>query len=98
MVFYYVQQFLELKKKKPFSTFFWVKLVHLLKKAIYKLKFEDPTFSKLLDVWKKSWMAELLNNMNIWMVFYYAQQFLGLKKKTKNPFSTFLWVKLVHLL
>ena len=30
-------------------------------------------------------MAELLNNMNVWMVLYCAQQFLGLKKKQK-PF------------
>ena len=43
------------------------------------------------------WVAELLNNMNVWMVLYCAQQLLGLKKN-KNPFSTFLWVKLVHLL
>ena len=27
-------------------------------------------------------MAELLNNMNVWMVLYWAQQLLGLKKKT----------------
>ena len=31
-------------------------------------------------------MAELLNNMNVWMVLYCAQQLLGLKTKTKNPF------------
>ena len=30
-------------------------------------------------------MAELLNNMNVWMVLYCAQQFLGLKKNQK-PF------------
>ena len=30
-------------------------------------------------------MAELLNNMNVWMVLYCAQQLLGLKKKHK-PF------------
>ena len=41
------------------------------------------------------WVAELLNNMDVWMVLYCAQQLLGLKKK---HFSTFLWVKLVHLL
>ena len=44
------------------------------------------------------WVAELLNNMNVWMVLYCAQQLWGLKKKNKNPFSAFLWVKLVHLL
>ena len=43
------------------------------------------------------WVAELLNNMNVWMVLYCAQQLLGLKKN-KNPFSTFLWLMLVHLL
>ena len=26
-------------------------------------------------------MAQLLNNMNVWMVLYCAQQLLGLKKK-----------------
>ena len=30
-----------------------------------------------------SWVAQLLNNMNVWMVLYCAQQLLGLKKKTK---------------
>ena len=30
-------------------------------------------------------MAELLNNMNVWMVLYCAQQLLGLNKKQK-PF------------
>ena len=30
-------------------------------------------------------MAELLNNMNVWMVLYCAKQLLGLKKN-KNPF------------
>ena len=30
-------------------------------------------------------MAELLNNINVWMVLYCAQQLLGLKKKQK-PF------------
>ena len=31
------------------------------------------------------WVAQLLNNMNVWMVLYCAQQLLGLKKKQK-PF------------
>ena len=32
------------------------------------------------------WVAELLNNMNVWMVLYCAQQLLGLKKiKTLSP-------------
>ena len=53
--------------------------------------------SNLFQITEKPWMAELLNNMNVWMVLYCAQQFSGLKKN-KNPFSTFLWVKLVHLL
>ena len=43
-----------------------------------------------------SWVAELLNNMNVWMVLYCAQQ-LWVLKKNKNPFSTFPLVKLVHL-
>ena len=29
-------------------------------------------------------MAELLNNMNVWMVLYCAQQLLGLKKQKKT--------------
>ena len=43
-----------------------------------------------------SWVAQVLNNMNVWAVPYCAQQLVGLKK-TKT-FSTFHWVKLVHLL
>ena len=31
-------------------------------------------------------MAELLNNMNVWMVLYCAQPLLGLKKKKQKPF------------
>ena len=42
------------------------------------------------------WVAELLNNVNVWMVLYCAQQ-LCVLKKIKNPFSTFPLVKLVHL-
>ena len=30
-------------------------------------------------------MAQLLNNMNVWMVLYCAQHFFGVEKKTK-PF------------
>ena len=36
-----------------------------------------------------SWVAQLLNNMNVWMVLYCAQQLLGLKKKQK-PSPPFL--------
>ena len=59
---------------------------HLLKNKIQTI-FQGGT----------SWVAQLLNNMNVCMAPCCAQQFLGLKKK-QNPFSTFLWVKLVHLL
>ena len=31
------------------------------------------------------WVAQLLNNVNVWMVLYCAQHLLGLKKKQK-PF------------
>ena len=31
-----------------------------------------------------SWVAQLLNNMNVWMVLYCAQQLLGLKKKNNT--------------
>ena len=44
-----------------------------------------------------SWVAQLLNNIIVWMVLYCEHQLLGVKKK-QNPFSTFLWVKLMPLL
>ena len=44
-----------------------------------------------------SWVAQLLNNIIVWMVLYCEHQLLGVKK-TQNPFSTFLWVKLAPLL
>ena len=47
------------------------------------------------------WVAQILNNIIVWMVLYCAQQLLGMKKNNKNNFYTiwtFLWVKLVHLL
>ena len=31
-----------------------------------------------------SWVAQLLNNMNVWMVLYCAQQLLGLKKNRSS--------------
>ena len=44
-----------------------------------------------------SWVAQLLNNIIVWMVpLLWAQTFGGEKKQ--NPFSTFLWVKLIPLL
>ena len=39
-----------------------------------------------------SWLAQLLNNIIVWMVLYCEHQLLGVKKK-QNPFFTFLWVK-----
>ena len=45
-----------------------------------------------------SWLAHLLNNIIVWMVLYCEHQLLGVKKNKQNPFSTFLWVKLVPLL
>ena len=44
-----------------------------------------------------SWVAQLLNNIIVWMVLYCEHQLLGVKKK-QSLFSTFLWVKLVPLL
>ena len=32
------------------------------------------------------WVAQLLNNMNVWVVLYCAKQVLGLKKKQKKTF------------
>ena len=36
-----------------------------------------------------SWLAQLLNNIIVWMVLYCEHQLLAVKKK-QNPFSTFL--------
>ena len=33
------------------------------------------------------WVAQLLNNMNVWVVLYCAKQLLGLKKKTTKTIS-----------
>ena len=38
-----------------------------------------------------SWVAELLNNMNVWMVLYCAQQLLGLKKKKNFLHLSLSW-------
>ena len=43
------------------------------------------------------WVAQILNNITVWMALYCGHQLLGGRKK-QNPFSTFLWVKLVPLL
>ena len=45
-----------------------------------------------------SWVAQLLNNIIVWMVPYCEHQLFGMTKKKQIPFSTFLWVKLVFLL
>ena len=42
-----------------------------------------------------SWLAQVLNDIIVWMVLYCEHQLLGVKKKT---FSTFLWIKLAPLL
>ena len=113
MVLYCAQQLLGLKKKqKPFLHLSLSKAGpftlgnHICIKAL-KCKVFQIIRCLIKPLLKNSiqtifqggtpWVAELLNNMNVWMVLYCAQQLLGLKKN-KNPFSTFLWVKLVHLL
>ena len=45
-----------------------------------------------------SWVAQLLNNIIVWMVLYCEHNNFWSEKKKQNPFSTFLWVKLVLLL
>ena len=85
------------KNKNPFSTFLWAgpftlenhirvkalkckvfQIIRCLIKPLLKNStqtfFQDDT----------SWVAQLLNNMNVWMVLYCAQQLLGLKKQ--KPF------------
>ena len=42
-------------------------------------------------------MAQILNNIIVWMVPYCAHQLLGMKK-TKTHVYTFLWVKLAFTL
>ena len=39
-----------------------------------------------------SWVAQIFNNIIVWMVLYRARE------KKQNVFSTFLWAKLVPLL
>ena len=42
---------------------------------------------------RTSWVAQLLNNMNVWMVLYCAQQLLGLKKQKPSPIESKLkWI------
>ena len=112
MVLYCAQQLLGLKKQKPFLHLSLSKASpftlgnHICIKAL-KYKVFQIIRCLIKPLLKNStqtifqggtpWVAQLLNNMNVWMVLYCAQQLLGLKKN-KNPFSTFLWLKLVHLL
>ena len=98
MVLYCSQQLVGLKKKKPLLHLSLSKAGPFTLESHICVKAWRSNLFQIISCLKKPWMAELLNNMNVWMVLYCAQQFLGLKKKNKKPFSTFLWVKLVHLL
>ena len=102
MVLYCAQQLLGLKKKqKPFLHLSLSKAGpftlgnHICIKAL-KCKVFQIIRCLIKPLLKNSiqtifqggtpWVAELLNNMNVWMVLYCAQQLLGLKKKQK-PFE-----------
>ena len=82
-----------------FSFFFYIKALKCKDFQIIRCLIKPLLKNSTQTIFQGGtpWVAELLNNMNVWMVLYCAQQLLGLKKKTTNPFSTFPWVKLVHL-
>ena len=84
MVLYCAHHLLELKKK-PFSTFLWViKAGPFTLESHICVKACRSNLFQIIRCLKKPWMVELLNNMNVWMVLYCAQQLLGLKKKSKT--------------
>ena len=100
MVLYCAQQFLGLKKKsKPFLHLSLSKAgpftlgSHICSKAL-KWKVFQIIRCLIKPLVKKStqtifqggtpWVAQLLNNVNVWMVLYCAQQLLGLEKETKT--------------
>ena len=102
MVLYCAQQLLGLKKKqKPFLHLSLTKAGpftlgnHICIKAL-KCKVFQIIRCLIKPLFKNStqtifqggtpWVAELLNNMNVWMVLYCAQQLLGFKKN-KNPWK-----------
>ena len=100
MVLYCAQQLLGLKKKqKPFLHLSLSKAGpftlgnHVCVKAL-KCKVFQIIRCLIKPLLKNStqtifqggtpWVAQLLNNMNVWMVLYCAQHLLGLRKKKKT--------------
>ena len=96
MVPFCEHQLLGVKKQNPFSTFLWVKLVFLLEKATVVLKALKFKVSQIIRCLIKpllknsiqtifrggtSWVAQLLNNIIVWMVLYCEHQLLGVKKQ-----------------
>ena len=86
------------KKQNPFSTFLWVKLMplllesHICVKALKCKVFQiircliKPLLKNSIQTifqGDTSWVAQLLNNIIVWMVLYCEHQLLGVKKKTK---------------
>ena len=98
MVPYCAQQLLGLEKnQKPFLHLSLSKAGPFTLESHMCVKAWRSNLFQIIRCQKKQWMVQILNNMNVWMVPYCAQQVLGLKKiKTLSP--PFLWVKLVHLL
>ena len=100
MVLYCSQQLLGLKKIKNLLHLSLSKAGpftlgnHIYDKALKRKVFQiircliKPLFKNSIQTIFQGctpWVAQLLNNMNVWMVLYCAQQLLGLKKKQK-PF------------
>ena len=95
MVLYCAQQLWVLKKQKPFLHLSFTKAdplvleIDICVKAV-KCKVFQIIRCLIKPLLKNStqtifqggtpWVAELLNNMNAWMVLYCAQQLLGVKK------------------
>ena len=101
MVLYCAQQLLGLKKIKnllhlslskagPFTleTHLCVKALKCNVFQIIRCLFKPFLKNRIQSIFQggTSWVAQLLNNRNVWMVLYCAQQLLGLKNtKTISP-------------
>ena len=100
VVLYCAKQLLGLKKKKTFLQLSLSKAgpftleSHICVKAL-KCKIFQIIRCRIKPLFKNStqtifqggtpWVAQLLNNMNVWVVLYCAKQLLGLKKKKLSP-------------
>ena len=107
IVLYCAQQLLGLKKQKPFLHLSLSKAApftlesHIYVKALKCKVFQiircliKPLLKNSIQTIFQggtSWVAQLLNNVIVWMVLYCAQQLLGVKKKQK-PVLHLSWGK-----